>query len=184
MIHIKDNAVGIDAVVGSIQTALQINFSWLADIYGVCEKLTAIRNGAKYELPNVYKNANDYELLTPDDIRGNYCFFVLDDPEKIEQLAQRQQLISADLSVIFWVDLRTIPGAENHNTEFVKQQILHVLTRPNIAGGMLTVSDCYQNAVNVWRGFDIDVTKDQNLTHPFHGYRFNITIKYKTQCQL
>ena len=72
-----------DIVIGEIQDGLAENVGWLDHIFGKAERLVKMVNGKRFYSPNIYIGNNDYMEISPDSNIGNYCFFTLDDPQKV-----------------------------------------------------------------------------------------------------
>lgn len=193
-VPIIPNAVMLDKAIGEIQIALADGLPWLDAAFGRAQKLVKEINGRRIATPNVYCGSsqgcgtNDYLDVSPDSFKGNFCFFVVDDPQNIgwEPNAEMEQ--RAPFSIIFWFDLRRVFGAlNNRNTEYMKAQILDILNGRSgwlMRNGSIRINKCYEQAINIYRGFSLDECDNQFLMHPFAGFRFEGEIKVDTPCIL
>lgn len=186
------NAVMIDRVIGEVQTGLAANLEWLNAAFGRAQRLVKEMNGKRIITPNVYcgglqgHGENDYLEVSPDSKIGNFSFFLIDDPQRIDWNPGQQTEIKAPFALIFWFDLRTIFGdATNRNTEYVKAQILRVLNGRagwRLRDGRITINRCYEQAANIYRGFSLDEIDNQFLMHPYAGFRFEGELTFDEIC--
>lgn len=189
------NAIMVDAVIGQMATALKSNLSWLDAAFGRAQRLTKVIEGKRYTTPNVYIGGNvgqannDYIPVSPDSRIGNFCFFLLEDPEQLDWNPYRPMKTTTPFSLIFWFDLRRVyNSATNRNTEKLKAQILYVLNgRTNgwhLNGGEIKINKVWERAENIYKGFTIDEIDNQFLMHPYAGFRFDGTLSIETPCTL
>lgn len=186
------NAVMVDRVIGEIQTGLAANLDWLNAAFGRAQRLTKEMNGKRIITPNVYcgglqgHGVNDYLEVSPDSKIGNFSFFLIDDPQRIDWNPGQQNEYTVPFALIFWFDLRTIfNAATNRNTEYVKAQILRVLNGRAgwlLRDGRLTINRCYEQAANIYRGFSLDEIDNQFLMHPYAGFRFEGELTFDEIC--
>jgi hypothetical protein len=173
----KSNPRLIDKTIGDIQDGLVAGLPWLNYAFGRAERLVKMFDNERVYSPNVYKDGNDYVLVNPDSNIGNFCFFYVDDPQDLDEevIPETTGNITADFSVIFWFDLRTIfNDASNRNTEAVKEQILKVLNGGfNLHSGKIKLHRVYETAENIYKWFSLDEVDNQFLMHPFYGFRFS-----------
>lgn len=185
----------IDKAIGEIQQGLADGLGWLDAAFGRAQRLAKVLpNGKKIYTPNVYCGGlqghgnNDYIEVSPDSYKGNFCFFLTDDPQMLdwEQNAEMQQRVP--FSIVFWFDLYRIFGKENNrNTEYLKAQILDILNGRSgwlMRSGSIKINKCYEQAQNIYRGFSIDECDNQFLMHPYAGFRFEGELRIETPCVL
>lgn len=190
---IISGAVMLDRVLGEIQKGLASHLDWLDYAFGRAERVTSVQQGKRYVRPSVYAGdwkidgANDYLDMLPDSKIGNFSFFIIDDPQRIET-GPGIRTITSPASLVVWFDLRRVYGeADNRNTEYLKAQILGVLgnrTSWRLRDGRFEVTAVYEQAQNIYRGFTIDEVDNQFLIHPFGGFRFEGTLKYNELCEI
>ena len=185
------DAVMLDKVIGEIQQALVENISWLDAAFGRSQRLTKRVNGGTIVTPNVYcggwngHGENDYIEVTPDSKIGNFAFFEVEDPETIDAGPWARK-ITASFALVVWFDLRRVYGVEdNRNTEYLKAQILALLGGKYgwaLGGGRLTVSQIYERAENIYRGYTLSEIDNQFLMHPYGGFRFEGSLEFDEYC--
>lgn len=193
-VQIMPNAVMLDEAIGEIQNGLAAGLPWLDAAFGRAQKLVKQIDGKRYIIPSVYcggwkgYSKNDYIDVLPDSFKGNFCFFVVDDPQQIDWEQNAEMEHRALFSVIFWFDLRRVFNSPNvRNTEYLKAQILDILNGRSgwiMRNGSIRINKCYEQAENIYRGFSIDEVDNQFLMHPFAGFRFEGEIRTETPCVL
>lgn len=162
-----------DVVVGEIQDGIAANIAWLDHIFGKAERLVKVINGKKYYSPNIYVGGNDYFELSPDSNVGNFCFFVLDEPQKV--IFERGELneVKAPFSLIVWFDMRKVLDEYGRNIEAVKRQLLRTLNGEiMLKTGKMTINTIYERVENIFQGFTLDEVDNQFLMQPYCGFRF------------
>lgn len=185
------DAVMLDAALGKIQEGLVAGLPWLNVAFGRSQRLTKLVNGRRIVVPSVFcggwngHGENDYIEVSPDSKIGNFSFFEVNDPQTLE-VGPWAREITSPVSLIFWFDLRRVYGeASNRNTEFLKAQIFRLLnggTGWTLPHGRLSVTRCYEEAANIYRGYTLDEIDNQFLMHPFAGFRFECVLVYEELC--
>lgn len=185
----------LDYAIGQIQQGLTQNLKWLDVAFGRAQKLAKVLpTGRRIATPNVYcggwngHGPNDYIEVSPDSHIGNFCFFWIDDPQTIDWVRNSEMTQRAPFSLIFWLDLRKVFGnTTTRNTEFLKAQILEVLNGRAgwiMRNGSIVINQCYEQAENIYRGFNLDEVDNQFLMHPYCGFRFDGEITIDMPCIL
>ena len=174
-----------DRVIQGLQDALG-ELSWLNHIFGRSERLVKMVEGRKYFTPNVYRKNGEYISLVPDNTElGNYCFFVLSEPQQVSVPMGRQNRVKAPFSLIVWVDTRTIDlweEKDTRNTEYLKEQLLKTIQRAWLRHGSVSVDRVYQMAENVFDGYTLDEVDNQYLMDPFAGFRLTGEMIVDEEC--
>lgn len=190
---IKD-PVMLDKAIGQLQKGLADNIRWLDVVFGRAQRLTRVVNGKTYKEPHVYaggtdyakgNNHNDYICVSPDAKIGNFAFFDVLEPHKIEPYNRGiENKIKTPFALVVWVDLRKVYNeAGNRNTEALKAQLLRELnggfTHP---GCQYTFNRIYEQSENVYKGYNLDETTNQFLMHPYWAVRLEGEVVYKEPC--
>ncbi len=164
-----------DKLIRELQQTLMERLPWLDASHGRAERLVKTIDGKRYYTPNIYLGGNEYESLLPDDRKGCYSFFVMNEPQEVKSLVQTEVRIKAPFSLIIWFDMRKVEKVMNlsddRNTEYVKEQVLAVLNTAFSKKGSMTVQRIYERAENVFDGFTLDEVQNQYLMSPFAGFR-------------
>ena len=172
-----------DRVIQGLQDALG-DIAWLTHIFGRSERLVKMKNGMRYYTPNVYYGRDEYIQLLPDNRDlGNYCFFVMEEPQTVTYPMGIQNRVRAPFSLIVWVDMRTIGATyDDRNTEQLKEQVLKTIKRGWIKHGAVTVEKVYERAENVFQGYSLDEVDNQYLMSPFAGFRLTGEMQIDEEC--
>ena len=183
----------VDAKIAELQQILVANLPWLDAAFGRAQRLSKKMNGKTIITPNVYcggwrgHGENDYIEVSPDSKIGNFSFFEVNDPETVEWQYRQQMEIVTPFSLIFWFDTRRIFGVgDNRNISHLKNEILTLLNgRTGLrfhTNGHITITQIYERAENIYRGYSLSEIDNQFLMHPFGGLRFDGTIKMLQPC--
>ena len=185
------NPVMLDRVIGQIQDGLVAKIPWLDVAFGRSQRLTKMMNGKRIVTPNVFcggwngHGENDYIEVSPDSQIGNFSFFEIEDPQKIDA-GPWARSFNTPFSLIVWFDLTRVYGeASNRNTEYLKAQILHLLNGRygwHLDKGRITVNRIYERAENIYRGYSLSEIDNQFLMHPYGGFRFDGILEFDELC--
>ena len=173
-----------DKPIQALQDALG-ELSWLNHIFGRSERLVQVQDGRKVYTPNVYRGGNEYIQLLPDNTAlGNYCFFVLDEPQVVSVPMGLQNRLKAPFALVVWVDMRTVENNDARNTEYVKEELLKTIRRAWLRHGAVSVEKVYQRAENVFEGYSLDEVDNQYLMQPFAGFRLVGELIVDEECEI
>lgn len=179
----RDNAVLLDAVIEEINEQMADNLPWLTNIFGKVERLIERVNGRNYYSANIHIKGNEYMRIAPDSELGNFTFFVADEPEYIEYNRYDQTHFRTPVSLVVWVDMRTIPSGEERNIEGVKQEITRFLNGGLfLRSGRFFVTKIYNKAESIFEGFTLEEIDNQFLMQPYCGWRFEGEIELLDTC--
>ena len=179
------NPALFDRCICSLQDGLVKELPWLDHCFGRVERLVKETNGMRRYTPNIYLGKDEYLQLLPDQGLGNFCYFVMDDPEDVQWNVGERSRLQGTFSLVVWVDMRTIEDDDTRNTEAVKAQILRALNGGIwVRSGSISVAEIYSRAENVFNGFTLDEVDNQFLMSPFAGWRFEGTITINDECAL
>jgi hypothetical protein len=172
-----------DRVIQDLQDALS-ELSWLTHIFGRCERLVKIKDGVRCFTPNVYYGKDEYIQLLPDNkALGNYCFFVMEEPQTVSVPFATSNRLKAPFSFVVWFDMRTVGATyDDRNTEQLKEQVLKTLRRGWLKHGAITLERVYERAENVFNGFSLNEVDNQFLMSPFAGFRVTGEMQIDEEC--
>lgn len=167
----RDNPVLIERLFNDVQQALIDNLDWLDLAYGKAERIMQrTQRNERTFIPAWYVGNEDYENLLPDDRKGNYSFFTVEDNQGVESAKGRPARVNGLCSLIVWLDQRTL--SNDWSKERAKSTILATLTQLNLDNGHLQVQSIFERAESVFSGFTLDEVENQYLTYPYCGFRF------------
>ena len=172
-----------DKVIQGLQDALG-ELTWLNHIFGRSERLVKMKDGMRNYTPNVYYGKDEYLVLLPDNkALGNYCFFVMEEPQTVSVPFNASNRVKAPFSLIVWVDMRTVGATyDDRNTEQLKEQLLKTLRRAWIRHGAITLERVYERAENVFEGYSLQEVDNQYLMSPFAGFRITGEMQIDEEC--
>lgn len=178
------NPAFTDKVIGQLQDVLKAKLSWLDYSFGRAQRLTKLKGNQKHVYPAVHLSAGEYLDVFPTDQFKNFSFFLLEDPQNIEFSPNTFNQVRAKYALIFWVNLDEIfAGSEDRNTEALKAEIIKVLTRQTfLSFGRISLRAVYEQAENIYKGFNIKEIESQFLMQPYAGFRFEGEITFTEPC--
>lgn len=189
---IIDGAIMLDRVIGRIQSGLVDGVPWLDVAFGRAQRLTKMQSGRRIITPNVFcggwngHGPNDYLEVSPDGKIGNFSFFAVEDPQTLSA-GPWARTVSVPFGLIVWFDLRRVYGqASNRNTERLKADVLAVLEGKNgwhLDAGRVTITRCYEQFENIYRGYSLSEIDNQFLMHPYGGFRFEGVLMFDEYCE-
>lgn len=180
----KQNPTMFDKAFGYIQDALSSELLWLNHIFPQAERLVKNINGKRVYSPNVYIGDNEYELITPDAQGiGNYSFFLLDEPQRIEYEDGSRIHATAPFSLVVWFDIRTVFNDDTRDMERAKRDVLRAVRHTWMRHGRFHIDRIYQRAENVFKEFTLDEIDNQYLMQPYGGFRLYGEISIIEECE-
>jgi hypothetical protein len=185
--HYIENPELIDRVISEIQINLVYKLGWLDNAYGKAQRLVENRGGKNYYTPNVYAGTtnkkNDYCCVAPDDGLGNFSFFKIDDPQEYDWAQGQLSSLTVKFSLIFWFDFRKIFGRDDvRDIERVKAEILETLRTMCLRTGSITVDTIYEQSESIYKGYNLDETRNQYMMHPYGALRFEGKLIVNESC--
>lgn len=179
----RENPELLDKVFAEVQDGLVANLPWLDFAYGRAQRIIKRINKKEYYIPAVYIDKKDYLEVSPDSNIGNFSFFTVEEPQLVRWDPKIRGSIETGYALIFWVDLRKIPGVIGRDTELVKSEILKTLNgKFRMKHGRLTVERIYEQAENIYKGFSLKEIDNQFLMHPFAGFKFTGRLYINESC--
>lgn len=180
-IPIISDPVLFDKAVADMQRELGDKISWLDHIFGICERVTRVIDGVKYNTANIYTGGNDYMQIEPCFKLGNFCFFYLRDPQTFDSVNDSR--VQTPISVIFWYDMRQVSSSPSgRNREAVKAEVLSVLKEAHLPNGTFIWSRLYEEPKNVFADFSYEHIDNQFLMSPYAGFRIDATLYADIPC--
>ena len=185
--HFINNPELIDKVMSEIQINLVCKLKWLDNAFGKAQRIVENKGGKNYYTPNVYagtlSETNEYRRVAPDDGLGNFSFFKIDDPQEYDWEAGQLSTLSVKFSLIFWFDFRKIFGRPDvRDIERIKSEILEILRTMFLQTGSITVDTIYEQAENIYKGYNLDETENQFMMHPYGALRFEGRLTVNESC--
>lgn len=173
-----------DKVITQIQDILKSKLSWLNYSFGKAQRLVKVQGNKTEYYPGIHIQTGEYINVFPTEDFGNFSFFLVEDPNSLDFRPHVQNNVRLKYALIFWVNLNTIfPNSSDRNTEAVKAQILKVLTRETfLTSGRIDVRQVYEQAENIYRGYNLKEIDSQFLMQPYAGFRFEGELLFMENC--
>lgn len=179
----------LDHILAEISSSLESKIPWLDVAFGKAERIAKSVDGKTRYIPAIYRGGegftkNEYLGLLPDSQIGNFSFFWMLDPQKVDWMSRSESTIKAPFALIFWFDLRKVFESEiERNKEGIKYQILNILNRELfLTKGHLQIEKVYELAENIYKEFTVSEVDNQFLMHPYAGFRFEGTLTFSQPC--
>ena len=178
-VPIKTNPRLFDEAVARLQHLFADNLPWLDHAFGVCEFLTDVKEGKKFTSANIYVGKGAYAQIMPCKELGNFCMFVLRDPQEMGK--RNAQIIKSPISIIFWYDMREVrPHDDERPRDAVKADILGILNKAHLP--WFSAMRIYEKPEAVFSDFSYDHTQNQYLMAPYAGLRIDGMITAEIPC--
>lgn len=166
----------------AINEQMKDNLTWLDQAFGRSWKVARVIGGKRCTEPAVYTiggDGNSYESLVPSMDLGNYSFFVMRDPTRVDNNGD----VRIGYSLIMWMNLDNCLSYGRHDTENIKKSVLKCLLKDVwIKNGSISVESVYEDFANVFKGYTLDETEQQYMMHPYCAMRFDGEIKISESC--
>lgn len=187
-----DNPVNIDRVIQSLQEALQ-ELPWLEKCFARAYESRKMVPG-KYGIgeviaiyPEVWQGpGQDLLEAMPNDNLASMAFFKVEEPQTVIDYVQDQySIMQSPVSIICWFNLDKVsPNADYRIIELLKGQFQRCITTALMADSIdgITINRIWDTPDNVYKGYTIDAERNQELIHPYGGFRFECTAIYQENC--
>jgi len=180
------NPVNIDTPIQEMQQSLAANLPWLQKSFGRSwESIRKDAEGKLWTYPEVWQGAGtDLLNCMPNDNLKSQSFFRVEEPiVTTDYEFMRFSRMQATVSIIFWFNLKVIdPDLDYRFIELLKGHAQQVITNTSCSDSTWTIGKIWEGANNVFKGYTIDQFKNQELVHPWGGFRFECTLNFLENC--
>lgn len=175
--------INLDRAIQELQQALDNDLDWLDVVYGRARCYPEKVNQKTVVLPKCYYGGKEYANVLLNDNHNVTAWFQVMTPETVQDPAPMNefQIHTVTIALIVWFqDLQklrfTLGDAEDfYHIEHPKREIHNVLNRyPNVS--IIRTYD--EHARDIFREYTTEVEKEQFLTHPKAGLRFEFILTY------
>jgi len=183
-INLKSSPYLLDRPIQDIQKILTDKLAWLQYAFGRCYKITDFDNNIKEVFPAVYNSNREYISVLPNDNFGNFSFFDVYDPQKIDNKIIGKQKITFKCGLVFWFKLDEIYSDETKIfTEEIKHEILTILKTSGIVkNGRVNIIEVLEKFENIYKGYNIEKLHKQFFLYPYSALRFELEIVTFENC--
>lgn len=181
--------VNIDRPIQEMQQALA-GLGWLEKSFGRSFQSYETVTGPLGKKTNVYPEVwqglgEDLLNVLPNDNLKSQSFFRVHEPQEcIDYVADGYSMMQAVVSIIFWFNLKEIdPSIDYRYIEILKAQAQRVLTNMLFSpDSSIKILRIWETPEKVFEGYSMDNVRDQELVHPFGGFRFETELTYREDC--
>jgi|SRR6478736_6499192 len=179
------NPVNIDTPIQEMQQSLA-SMGWLQKSFGRSwESIRKDTAGKLWTYPEVWQGA-DTDLLNcmPNDNLKSQSFFRVEEPIAVTDYEfMRFSRMEATVSIIFWFNLKVIdPDLDYRFIELLKGHAQQTITNTSCTDATWKINKIWEGANNVFKGYTIDQFQNQELVHPYGGFRFECTLNFLENC--
>ena len=185
MLFTRNKISGIDVNIDGLQRAL---YPKLVSLWGLNAQSNtdynsharAYRNQTKDDgfVPEIYTDGGEYKEVYVDDRIKALSFFTVSDTVDFSD-----NLLKADVSLIFFVDLSKIAPGEDRNDEVVRQQVIRLVQGKRWFNFSFTgVQTGIESVFREFSGLRRSVGVKYRDMYPFHCFRINFSVTYKSNC--
>jgi hypothetical protein len=180
------NPVNIDRPIQEIQISLATGLGWLEKSFGRSwESVRKDTSGKIWTYPEVWQGPGvDLYNCMPNDNLKSQSFFRVEEPIKVIEYQEfRYARMNAIINIIFWFNLQVIdPDLDYRFIELLKGHVQRVLTNTSLSSSDFQILQIWEGANNVFKGYTIDQFKNQELIHPYGGFRFECNLNFIEDC--
>ena len=174
----------IDTALLEFQELLLSQLPWLDAAYGKAElRREKDAKGRVKRYPVIYVGTNkgkEYETLMPDEHKGNFSFFKIEDGESYQRNNISNAERTAKFRLIFWFDYRKVYPLswKNRTIEHIKKLVYHAVENNTFTYSTVRLGVAWQEAENIYRGYTDMELDNQFHMRPFGGLAVEGTIRY------
>lgn len=184
--YILDNPIGVDIIVKELQSSLS-GLSWGNTSFNRAETMSRITQEGEDEIfPKLWVNGGKDEInaLGLDKFSSYSFFHSIDDSSLFGDYQLEGNRYTQDLDLYFWFDLKRIDNSKTYDflPELV-EEIKQTLNKTYINYGEFQINNIVNNELDIYSDFSIDVTKHQNVYHPYRAVKIElVTLFYDVNC--
>lgn len=197
----KATPVLLDVILEQINASLKAQLPWINYAFGKSERLRRRKQGTKIgaflldksaiAFPAIYTGVGQqgYIQLLPDERNGNYSFFIIHDPQPIDNFQRNSfQTFKVKFSWILWYKFTPaiMPANEFRNKELVKLEVINAISSLSNVPDLkrMQVEGIEEDPEAIFREYTFNEIDDQFLMHPYSGIRVNGTLHYRSKCNI
>jgi hypothetical protein len=178
--------IGIDRPIQTLQAELA-DIDWLEKCFGrAYDSRKKDVNGKELVYPEVWQGEGlDLLSVLPNDNLKAHAFFSVEDPIKcLEYSPDDYNLMQAVVNIILWFNLDAIKKDLDYRyTEVLKSEVQRVITTATLeVGDSVRILNVYDRPENVFKKYSLNLVRDQELIHPYGGFRFECELTYQEYC--
>jgi hypothetical protein len=129
-------------------------------------------------IPEVFVGGKEYKEVLVDDRIKALSFFTVND-----NISFSGNQLKGQVSLLFFINLEKIAPGINRNDEKVRQQIIQMVQGTKSYGfDFQGVETGIDNVLRDFSGLRKTIGMKYRDMHPFHCFKLNFTVNYKSNC--
>lgn len=162
-----------DYAAAELQSELEANLAWLDKAFGkAIRQQRPNAEGRPYIFPAAYSGTGDYLSMFPDAHLGSFAWLDVADDQEIEGERDNWARITADVGLVFWLDLReAYANPELRTIEHAKFDALEALKAVRLTRSVLLIESVAERKENIYRGYDYREIPDTFIFWPYACFR-------------
>ncbi len=180
---------GLELRIQNLQTYLAANITWIEYFFGLADRLTRQSGDETVVFPAAWMaNKTDPFDCLPSDVY-NFCFWVADDVADVEHsdefAIRKDNLITQDVSVIFFVNLKDISSTVSYNVtrSSCRNQLMNVLNAVTGIDAAFRVEEYIENDIeDIYKDFSFEAIDNNKKELPFWAIRINGKLSFRPDC--
>jgi hypothetical protein len=174
-----------DYAAMELQSELEANLAWLDKAFGkAIRQQRPSPEGRPYTFPAAYSGTGDYLSMFPDGHLGNFAWLDVADEQRLEGERDNWARITADVGLVFWLDLRTAYPANPslRSIENAKHDALEALKAVRLTRSVLLIESVSERKENIYRGYDYREIPDTFIFWPYACFRMQGQMQITQPC--
>jgi hypothetical protein len=180
---------GLELRIQNLQTYLSDNITWIEYFFGLADRLTRQSGEDTVVFPAAWiENKTDPFDCLPSDVY-NFCFWTAEDVAEIEYADEfairKDNLVTQDVSVIFFVNLKDISSTVSYNVtrSACRNELMNVLNSVKGIDAFFRVEEYIENDIEeIYSGFSFEAIDNNKKELPFWAIRINGKLSYRPDC--
>lgn len=184
MLFTRNKISGLDVAIDGLQRKLYLAIVSLWGLDATSAKdynsyARAYKNQSESGLvPEVFVKGMEYKEVMLDDKIKALSFFSIGDSITFDN-----NLSKAKVALIFFVDLSKVSSGQNRNDELVRQQVVKLVQgNKNFGFSFDGVEIGVDLSLKDYAGARKNIGLKYRDMQPYHCFRLNFTLQYKTNC--
>ena len=170
----------IDSVLLELQTGLASQLSWLNHAFGKASQQQYLKEGQRIVRPSVYVGGEDYLVVFPDEHIGNFTFFDVYDPEKLNDSSGFNAVVNAKVGLVLWFDYRSVYSSDwqQRSIDNVKFDLVQALKSVRLRKSRMKIIESFERVDNIYKGYTHNEINRNFLMRPYGGLKIDLELDY------
>jgi len=180
---------GLELRIQNLQQYLSENITWLTYFFGLIDRLTRKAGDEMVVFPAAWigNDTDPFDCLPSD--KYNFCFWTADDVSEVsyddESSIRKDNLVTQDVSVIVFVNLKDISSTVSYNVtrSQCRNDLMNVLNAVRGIDATFVAEDYIENDIEeIYREFSFEAIDNNKKELPFWAIRVNGKLSFRPDC--